>query len=103
MMSLAMSPNKLKQKVTDNKLGKRRTIWETMDVSEMPNFPQLNETELRDLTMGVYQIRQAKCYSKEHQTDAGKYEIFEPRYEETGFLHMRKQRRRSAPLFSPYR
>ena len=26
--------------------------------------------------MGVYQIRQAKSYSKEHQTDAGKYQIF---------------------------
>ena len=25
----------------------------------------------------------------------------EPRHEETGILHMRKQRRRSAPLFSP--
>ena len=47
-----------------------------MDVSEMPEFPQLNENELRDLTMGVYQVRQAKCYSKEHQTETGKYEIF---------------------------
>ena len=26
--------------------------------------------------MGVYQIRQAKGYSKEHQTHAGKYQIF---------------------------
>lgn len=25
--------------------------------------------------MGVYQIRQAKSYSKEHQSDAGKYKI----------------------------
>ena len=46
-----------------------------MDASEMPDFPQLNEAELRDLTMGVYQIRQAKSYTKEHQTDDGKYEI----------------------------
>ena len=44
-----------------------------MDASEMPEFPQLNEEELRDLTMGVYQIRQANSYSKEQQTDAGKY------------------------------
>ena len=28
---------------------------------------------------------------------------FEPRYEKTGFLHMRKQRCRSAPLFSLHR
>ena len=30
----------------------------------------------------------------------GSNALFEPRYEKTGFLHMRKQRRRSAPLFS---
>ena len=47
-----------------------------MDASEMPEFPQLNEEELRDLTIGVYQIREAKSYSKKHQTDAGKYPIF---------------------------
>lgn len=54
---------------------KKRTIWQNIDDSEMPDFPQLNESELRDLTMGVYQIRQAKSYTKEHQTDEGKYEI----------------------------
>ena len=76
MMALARSSNKLQQNVTDNKWGKRHTIWKTMDVSEMPDFLQPNENELRDLTMGVYQIRQAKCYSKEHQTETGKYKIF---------------------------
>ena len=76
MMALAKSDNKLHQKVIENKWDKRRTIWKTMDASEMLEFPQLNKKELRDLTMGVYQIRQAKSYSKEHQTDAGKYQIF---------------------------
>ena len=47
-----------------------------MDVSEVPDFPKLNENELSYLTMGVYQIRQAKCYSKELQTETGKYKIF---------------------------
>ena len=28
--------------------------------------------------------------------------LYEPRHEKTGFLHMRKQRRRSASLFSLY-
>ena len=76
MMTLAKSDNKLHQKVIENKWDKRRTIWKTMDASETPEFPQLNEEELRGLTMGVYQIRQAKSYSKEHQTDAGKDQIF---------------------------
>ena len=76
MMALARSSNKLQQNATDNKWDKRRNIWKTIEVSEMPDLPQLNENELRDLTMGVYKIRQAKCYSKEHQTETGKYKIF---------------------------
>ena len=76
MMTLAKSDNKLHQKVIENKKDKRRTIWKTMDASEISELPQLYEKELRDITMGVYQIRQAKIYSKEHQTDAGIYQIF---------------------------
>ena len=54
-------------------MGQIRTIWKTMDTYEMPDLnPRPNETELRDLTKGVYRIRQAKSYSMEHQTDVGK-------------------------------
>ena len=35
---------------------------------------QIPETELRDLTMGVYQIRQPKSYTKEHQMESDKCE-----------------------------
>ena len=62
MMTLAKSDSMLHQKVIENKWDKRRNIWKPMDASEMPEFPQLNEEELRNLTMGVYQIRQAKSY-----------------------------------------
>ena len=41
----------------------------------MPDLQQLNKVELRDLTSGVYQIRHAKSYTKEYQTDGSKYEI----------------------------
>ena len=76
MMVLAKSPNKLQQKVRDNKWDKRHTIWKTIIVSAMPDFPQLNEFKLRDLTMGVYQIHQAKSYSKDRSPSrAGKYKI----------------------------
>ena len=46
MMALAKSANKLQQKVTDNKWDKRSTIWKCIDASEMPDFTQLNETQL---------------------------------------------------------
>ena len=74
-MALAKSASKLQQKATDNKWDKKRTIWKTMDVSKMPDLPQLYETEIRDVTVGVYQICQAKSYTKEHQSGAGKYDI----------------------------
>ena len=54
MLTLAKSPNKLQQEVIENKWDKKRAIWKTMDETEMPDLPQLNEPELRDLTMGVY-------------------------------------------------
>ena len=40
MMTLAKSDIKLHQKVIENKWDKRRTIWKTMDASEMPEFQQ---------------------------------------------------------------
>ena len=56
-----------------------------MDVSEMTVFPQQNETKLRELTMGIYQIHQAKSYTREHQNESDKYEIFVNR-EQDGVL-----------------
>ena len=67
MMALARSLNKLQQKVTDNKWGLKVHHLKTMNVTAMPDFPQLNEFELTDLTMGVNQIFRAKTYSKDHQ------------------------------------
>ena len=32
---------------------------ETINGSEMPDLPQLNEAELKDITVAVYQISQA--------------------------------------------
>ena len=76
MMTLWKSAKKLQQKVVDEKCDKRRILLKIPDASEMQDFLQLNETDLRDLTVYVYQIRQAKSYSKELQTDARKYQIF---------------------------
>ena len=64
---------KLQQMVIGSKWDKCHTICETMDEYEIPDLnPQPNETELNDLTNGVYRIHQVKSYSKEHQTDLGK-------------------------------
>ena len=35
-------------------------------MTQLDNFPELTEDEFRDLTMGIYQLTQAKAYTDEH-------------------------------------
>lgn len=52
--------------------------WEKIDASvddTVPDFLKLNEDDLRNLTLGVYQLKLAKCYQNEHQNDNGQYNI----------------------------
>jgi hypothetical protein len=37
--------------------------------------PKLHEDGLRELTLGIYQIKLTKSYTKEHLTDGGEYEL----------------------------
>ncbi|MCG7879800.1 MAG: transposase family protein, partial [Candidatus Thiodiazotropha endolucinida] len=85
MMALAKTPNKLKDKVLKNGWDKKRVIWEKIDDTELESFPELTEDELRDLTMGVYQLKQAKAYTDEHFDENGSYEIMTHK-EEDGVL-----------------
>jgi len=39
----------------------------------LQNFPQT--TGLRELTLGIYQIKLTKSYTKEHLKDGGEYEV----------------------------
>jgi len=38
-------------------------------------FPKLQEDGLRELTLGIYQIKLTKSYTKEHLKDGGEYEV----------------------------
>jgi hypothetical protein len=40
------------------------------------DFPKLQEDDLRQLTLGVYQLKLAKSYSVEHLNTDGSYEMF---------------------------
>ena len=48
---------------------------EKINDSNLKDFPELMENELRDLTMGIYKLRQAASYTDEHSDDNGLYEI----------------------------
>ena len=62
----------MKQKVEQNGWDTRvKSQWKTIDETNLSDFPQLTESELRDKTMGVYQLKQADSYTEEHPTDTG--------------------------------
>ena len=47
--------------------------WNSLDAAAecTLQFPKLTEDELRNLTIGVYQLKTAKSYSSEHFTTDG--------------------------------
>ncbi|XP_060084464.1 histidine N-alpha-methyltransferase-like [Ylistrum balloti] len=56
-------------------LTRKRSIGVKLDNASLPDFPKLSEPELSDLTMGVYQLKQAKSYTKVHLAEDGQYEL----------------------------
>ena len=54
---------------------KKRVICKKIDDTQLDNFPELTEDELRDLTMGIYQLKQAKSFTDEHFDENGSYQI----------------------------
>ena len=76
MLQLSKMPNMIQQKVEQNGWDTRvKSQCKKNDETELSDFPQLTESELRDKTMGVYQLKQADSYTEEHTTDTGQYEI----------------------------
>lgn len=60
----------------------KRTTWTPMTSDSIDDFPKLTRPELRDLTLTIYQIKQAKLYTKESVTSDGSYELFSNKEDE---------------------
>ncbi len=45
------------------------------DTHAVPHFPQLTLDEVRELTFGVYQVKQAENYVCSHMDEDGNYEV----------------------------
>lgn len=58
-------------------LDKRSMKWTSIDADSniVKDFPRLAEEDIRELTIGVYQLKTAKSYAAEHLTDDGMFEI----------------------------
>ncbi|XP_061186276.1 uncharacterized protein LOC133194310 [Saccostrea echinata] len=78
MTMLAKQSNELQSFVQENGLDKRSMKWQKLDAEETSTsitFPKLTEDEIRELAIGVYQLKTAKSYSSEHFTDDGSFEV----------------------------
>ncbi|XP_062575891.1 uncharacterized protein LOC134237760, partial [Saccostrea cucullata] len=57
-------------------LDRRSYRWIPIDATEAcQSFPKLTEDEIRELTLGVYQVKLARSYTQEHCSSDGTYEI----------------------------
>ncbi|VDI45794.1 Hypothetical predicted protein [Mytilus galloprovincialis] len=73
MLFLSKQINELKNKVENDGLDKRSYKWSKIDSTDFDiEFPRLNEEELRNLTLGTYQLKMAKSYTEEHFDSEGK-------------------------------
>ena len=75
MKERASKPNHLKQLVDKGKLSTRGGGWRSNLDNVIPEFPQLTLDNLRSITLGVYQIKQARHYTDEHMMANGDYQV----------------------------
>ncbi|XP_062619706.1 uncharacterized protein LOC134281247 [Saccostrea cucullata] len=76
MLHLSKRTNELQEFVESNGLSNRTYSWQKIDAAGFAqDFPKLSDSEIRQLTLGVYQVKMAKAYTQEHLQDDGTYEI----------------------------
>lgn len=70
-------PNTVQSLVEENNLLTRRAVYSAIEASsdQLDNFPVLSFDDMRTITLGIYQIKHAENYSREHLKDGGSYEI----------------------------
>lgn len=73
MLSLSKKENSLQKIVDANGWARKRVIWETIEATSLVDFPRLTINDLRRITIGVYQLKQAASYTREHIDDDGNY------------------------------
>ena len=77
ILSLLNETNELEKYVKDIKDGsEKRLKWVALGASEaIADFPHLSLDDLMELTLGVYQVKQAKAYAIEHIDPNGSCEV----------------------------
>ncbi|XP_062607931.1 uncharacterized protein LOC134269743 [Saccostrea cucullata] len=76
MLERSQESNEVQVLVQENKLLTRCAVYSAIDASsELADFPVLSLDDLRSLTLGIYQVKHAENYTREHLKDEGSYEV----------------------------
>ena len=75
MLHKASKGNELQEYLEQENLINRRSQFKSISEEELDDFPRLSFDDLRGITLGVYQLKQAPSYTKEHFNDDGNYEL----------------------------
>ena len=80
MLQLAGETNKIRNYVENMKTKPaKRLKWIAMDaVNPLPSFPKMNFNQLQQLTLGIYQLKQARSYKTEHISSNGSFMVKVP-------------------------
>ncbi|XP_033756201.1 uncharacterized protein LOC117338945 [Pecten maximus] len=67
MRVLAKDKNSLQERVREESLDRRTASWKRLEADNaVVDFPSLSEDDLRNITLGVYQLKMARSYTHEH-------------------------------------
>jgi len=66
-------PNTLVDKI--EAIHRKWSKWQTMEQQSQTDFPRLSIEDIKYLTLGTYQIKQALKYTREHVSKTGNYEF----------------------------
>ncbi|XP_076072514.1 uncharacterized protein LOC143044399 [Mytilus galloprovincialis] len=70
MLDKAQLGNQVQKYVEDNNLIRKKAIYSEVNGTEnVLDFPKLTLQQIRDITMGVYQLKQAPRYTESHLSD----------------------------------
>ena len=81
ILSRENRPNKLLELITGENLHKKRSRFTRMEVDSLSEFPKLSPGDIKSITLGTYQLKQAVSYAAEHISETGEYQIYISREE----------------------
>lgn len=104
MLNLSSKDNTFQKYIQDNRWERKTvTIWDKVDGSSLQDFPRLTLSDLHRLTIGVYQLKQAASYTREHlagslavDDDEDNHYIMYVHKEEDGVLRVKMQSRHTS-------